>query len=174
VHDRARAQRLAHSQRIEATVFLYDIVVTAERLKAARAFDGSTPLRFDRRYTLLRALERCGGCPSFSDLARLLRVTRQAARQLILAAEKDGVVELLPDPQDRRVLQVALTPSGRRVLEGGRTPETGWLFTLLSGLEPAAMHAIGKVLRVIRQRLERYAAEMRAAGAPRRRQRPRD
>jgi DNA-binding MarR family transcriptional regulator len=150
-YDRARAQRLAHSQHIEANIFLHEIVATAERLKSARAFDGATPLRFDRRYELLRAIERCGGCPSFSDLARSLRVTRQAARQLILAADSAGVVELFPDPHDRRVLQVALTQAGRRMLEAGKLPESGWLFTLLNGLEPAAMRATRTRPRLVAQ-----------------------
>ena len=173
-YDRARAQRLARSQHVEATAFLYDIVATAERLKSARAFDGSTPLRFDRNYELLLAIERCGGCPSFSDLARLIRVTRQSARKLILAAEQFGLVELFPDPDDRRVLQVAMTPSGRRVLEAGKLPDSGWVFTLLSGLEPATMRATGNALRAIRQRLERYAAEVPRAARLGSRERSRD
>jgi hypothetical protein len=40
-------------------------------------------------------------------------------------------------------------------------PEFAWLFTLLGGLEPPAMRSTSRVLRVIRQRLERDAAERR-------------
>ena len=40
-------------------------------------------------------------------------------------------------------------------------PEFAWVFTLLGGLEPNAMRSTSRVLRVIRQRLERDAAERR-------------
>ena len=89
-------------------------------------------------------------------------------------AERAGVVELFPDPDDRRVLQVALTRSARRVLEAGKLPDSGWVFTLLNGLEPAAMRATGNVLRVIRQRLERYAAEVPRAARRGSRERSRE
>ncbi len=42
-------------------------------------------------------------------------------------------------------------------------PEPVWLFTLLNGLEPAAMRSTHHVLRVIRLRLERYDKERRRA-----------
>jgi DNA-binding MarR family transcriptional regulator len=146
---------------VEATAFLHEIVNAADNLREARAFDGSLALRFDRQADLLRAIERCGGAPTFSDLGRLLRITRQAARELAIAAERHGVVELFTSPDDRRAIQVALSPRGRRELEALRMPEFSWVFTLLGGLEPAAMQSTSRVLRVIRQRLERDAAEWR-------------
>jgi DNA-binding MarR family transcriptional regulator len=151
---------------VDATVFLYGIVETADRLRAARDFADEPALRFDREWKLLRAIERCGGCPTLSDVGRLLRVTRQSARASTLVAERSGLVELFTDPQDRRVLQVALTPSGRRTLDAQRTPPLPWMFTLLNGLEPTAMRATTHVLAVIRQRLERYARRSAARRRP--------
>jgi DNA-binding MarR family transcriptional regulator len=163
-----RAQRSIRAQRVEATAFLYAIVETANRLRTARSFDGEPALRSDAQWALLRAIERCGGCPSFSDLARMLRVRRQSVRSLVLAAEKAGVVELFPDPDDRRALQVALTPRGRQTLESHRMPATVWIFTLLNGLERKAMQSTAHVLRVIALRLERYENAMKRAAAKRR------
>jgi DNA-binding MarR family transcriptional regulator len=155
---------------IEATAFLHEIVKTADRLKEARAFSGTPALHYGSRWQLLRAIERCGGAPTFADLGRLLGVSRQAARDAAIKASKAGMVELFPTPDDRRTVQVALTPAGRRELEAQRLPDFGWLFTLLNGLEPAAMRSTCHVLAVIRQRLERYEREMRSAqlgiGAP--------
>jgi DNA-binding MarR family transcriptional regulator len=74
-----------------------------------------------------------------------------------------SVVELLPCPQDRRLIQVALTPAGRRLLEGQRMPPLDWVFTLLNGLAPATMESCDRVLRVLSARLERYEKEMRRA-----------
>jgi DNA-binding MarR family transcriptional regulator len=157
-------RRLFAAYHVEATAFLHEIVNAADALREARAFDGEPALHFDRQAQVLRAIERCGGAPTFSDLGRLLRVSRQAARELAIAAERRGVVELFTSPDDRRALQVSLSPRGRRVLDAQRMPEFAWIFTLLGGLEPAAMRATSRVLRVIRQRLERDAAESRQAG----------
>ena len=46
-------------------------------------------------------------------------------------------------------------------------PHFVWLFTLLNGLEPAAMRSTHHVLRVIRLRLERYEKDLSAASARR-------
>jgi len=156
-------RRLFAAYHVEATAFLHEILNVADRLREARAFDGELALHFDRQAEVLRTIERCGGAPTFSDLGRLLRVSRQAARELALAAERRGVVELFTAPDDRRALQVALSPRGRRVLEAQRMPEFAWVFTLLGGLELPAMRSTSRVLRVIRQRLERDAAERRQA-----------
>jgi hypothetical protein len=73
---------------VEATAFLHEIVRTADHLKEARSFDGAPALHFGRRFALLRAIERCGGAPTFSDLGRLLHISKQAARGHALAAEQ--------------------------------------------------------------------------------------
>jgi hypothetical protein len=49
------------------------------------------------------------------------------------------------------------------MLEAQRMPDFAWLFTLLNGLEPAAMRSASHVLRVIRLRLERYEKDRRRA-----------
>jgi DNA-binding MarR family transcriptional regulator len=161
-------QRFGRAEHVAATAFLHAIVDAADRLREARAFDGSRALPLDRRSELLRAIERCGGAPSFADLARLLRISRPSARERALAAVAAGVVELFACPDDRRLIQVALTPTGRRVLEAQRLPPLDWLFTLLNGLTPAAMQSADHVLRVLSARLERYEKAMRAAHRARR------
>jgi DNA-binding MarR family transcriptional regulator len=137
--------------------------MTADSLKEARAFNGERAMHFEVRWRLLRAIDRCGGAPTFTDLGRLLGMSRQAARGHALVAERAGVIELFQAPEDRRAWQVALTPSGRRALEQHRVPQFAWVATLLNGLEPAKMRSTQHVLRVIRLRLERYERDVRAA-----------
>ncbi len=158
-----RRRRAGRSEHVEATAFLYAIIDAGQRLGEARAFDGSLALPLDARSSLLGAIERCGGAPSFADLARLLRVSPPSARNRALAAAAAGVVELLPCPQDRRLIQVALTPAGRRLLEAQRMPPLDWVFTLLNGLRPATMASCAHVGRVLSARLARYEREMRRA-----------
>jgi DNA-binding MarR family transcriptional regulator len=141
---------------VEATAFLHEIVMTADGLRQARSFDGDPALYFGPRWTLLRAIERCGGAPTFSELGRLMRISKQAARGHALEAAQTGLVETFPAHDDRRALQVMLTPAGRHTVEARRVPDSVWLATLLNGLEPTAMREAHDVLRVMRLRLERY------------------
>ena len=161
--DRPRQVSPLVRDHVEATAFIHEIVMTADALRTARAFDGEPALHFDTRSRLLRAIERCGGAPTFTDLGRLLGMSRQAARTHALAAVEAGVVELFQAPDDRRAWQVALTPRGRRELEQQRKPQIAWIFTLLNGLEPPPMRTTRHVLHVIRRRLERYENDLRNA-----------
>ena len=146
---------------VDATAFLFEIVATADSLREARDFAGGSAMCFGDPWRLLRAIERCGGAPTFTDLGRLLKMSRQGAREHALKAVDSGLVELFQSPDDRRAWQVALTPSGRRELEQQRMPPFDWLFTLLNGLEPQRMRSTHDVLRVIRLRLERYERDRR-------------
>jgi DNA-binding MarR family transcriptional regulator len=156
-------QPLFREFHVDATAFLYEIIRVADCLREARAFDGEPALYLGSRWQLLRAIERCGGAPTFSDLGRSLRISRQAAREQALKVSQAGLVELFSAPDDRRAVQVALTPAGRREIERQRMPTFASLFTLLNGLEPSAMRSTNHVLHVMRQRLERYQREMRCA-----------
>lgn len=156
-----------HDFHVEATAFLHEIVMAADALQEARGYDGEPALHLAARWRLVRAIERCGGAPTFSDLGRLLGVSRQAARELALKAAKAGLVELFTAVDDRRAWQVMLTPAGRKALEARRMPQLVWIATLLNGLEPAAMRQTNHVLHVIRLRLERHEKDVSAASARR-------
>src|SRR5689334_10819468 len=158
-----RQHRQPRNDHVEATAFLHEIVMTADALREARAFDGESAMHFETSSRVLRAIERCGGAPTFTDLGRLLGMSRQAARGHALHAAQRGVVELFQAPGDRRAWQVALTSTGRRELERQRQPQLSWTLTLLNGLEPTPMRTTRHVLSVIRQRLERYEEELRHA-----------
>jgi DNA-binding MarR family transcriptional regulator len=165
---RAARNSLFREWHVEATAFLYEIVRAAEALKEARAFDGDPALYFGARWRLLRAIERHGGAPTFAGLARSLGISRQAARELAVKVARAGVVELLTEPDDRRIWQVALTPAGRRELERQRMPQFSWAFTLLNGLDEEAMRETQHVLEVMRRRLERYGRSRVSVASARR------
>jgi DNA-binding MarR family transcriptional regulator len=160
----AKGRPLFDRYHTEASAFLFEILRVADALRAAQTAAGSLAFERGRRAQVLAAIERCGGAPSFADLARLLRVSATAARTFALEAATDGLVELFPSPDDKRSWQVALTPSGRAAVEARRMPEFAWAFTLLGGLEPSALRDTERVLRTIRLRLERDARDRRRAG----------
>jgi DNA-binding MarR family transcriptional regulator len=163
---KAATQRPFYEWQVDATAFLYEVVRAADALREAKAFGGGPALHYGARWQVLRAIERCGGAPTFSEIARSLRVTRQTAREHAIKAARVGIVELLPAPDDRRVVQVALTPAGRKELEAQRMLPLSWVAAVLNGLKPEAMRSTHHVLRVLRLRLERDARERRRA-APR-------
>jgi DNA-binding MarR family transcriptional regulator len=81
-------------------------------------------------------------------------VRRQVAHRLAHEAVQAGVIDLVPNPQDKRLLQAVVTPKGRAELAAARIAEQVWLTTLLNGLGDVEMKATTRVVRVIRQRLE--------------------
>ena len=76
----------------EATAFLLQIINAADALRAAKTFTGDPALYLGPRWRLLRALERCGGAPTLADLGRLLKMSRQGAREPALALVERGLV----------------------------------------------------------------------------------
>jgi DNA-binding MarR family transcriptional regulator len=139
----------------QATELIHEIVATAERIAVARHWDGAVVYRTDSRWSLLRAIEREPSCPSISDLARKLRISRQTAHELVAKAERAGQIELRTNPDDRRILQAVLTPATRIALEQALRREATWVFVLLKGLGRHELAATLHVVRVIRQRLVR-------------------
>jgi DNA-binding MarR family transcriptional regulator len=105
------------------------------------------------------AVARSHYCLSIADLGRTLRVRKQVAHELAHSAARAKVIDLEPNPQDKRLLQLLLTPRGRNELAAARTAESLWLATLLNGLGDREMATATHVVRVVRQRLERAARE---------------
>jgi DNA-binding MarR family transcriptional regulator len=144
---------------IAETELIHEIVATAERIAAARALDGEPIVRTDAVSSLLHAVERSQYCCCVSDVARLLGVRRQTAHEAARRAELSGAVELLKNPDDRRIVQVLLTRRGRSRLAATRSAEALWTHVLLNGLDTRQMAATTHVLRVIRHRLLRDERE---------------
>jgi DNA-binding MarR family transcriptional regulator len=137
-----------------------EIADAAWRIASARNLHGDPVFRTDGVYRVLSTVAKSHYCLAIADLARALRVRKQVAHRLAHAAARAGLIELAPNPQDRRLLQALLTPQGRSVLAAVRSAETLWLATLLNGLGDRELAATTQVVRVIRQRLERDAREL--------------
>jgi DNA-binding MarR family transcriptional regulator len=151
--DRERRRWMSNELHAEQAAFLQGITATANLLAAVRDSDGEPIYPTDARYNLLAALQRIGGWPSIAELARVQRVSKQAAREQVIGATRAGLLELLPDPQDRRAIQIGLTASGKRELAAVRTRQFNLVATLLNGLKAREMRLVAHVLSVIRDRL---------------------
>jgi DNA-binding MarR family transcriptional regulator len=155
--ERRRAIRwqLAQAELID------EIVGAAQHVRAATTHDGIPIVRTDALWLLLRALERASYSCSISDAARLLRASRQRAQRLAHQAEIAGLVELLANADDDRIIQILLTPRARAELAHAKRIERSWEDRLLLGLKMEPMLTATRVLRVIRQRLMRDARDRR-------------
>ena len=68
------------------------------------------------RLAVMFRLYRQGDCP-LGDLAGELEMTPRNITGLVDNLERDGLVERVPDAQDRRSLRASLTPAGRERIE---------------------------------------------------------
>jgi len=136
-----------------------EITGAARRVAEARAWNGEPVFRTDRIWRVLKTIAGSHYCLAIADLGRALGVRKQVARELAHAAARARVIDLEPNPHDKRILQALLTPKGRAELAAMRHVEAIWLTTLLNGLGDHELAATTHVVRVIRQRLERDARE---------------
>jgi DNA-binding MarR family transcriptional regulator len=137
-----------------------EITSAARRIAVARATSGERVYRTDGIWRVLAKVATSSYCLAIADLARALGVRKQTAHQLAHAAAQARVIELAPNPHDKRILQALVIPKGRAELAAARTAEEVWLATLLNGLGDQQLKATVRVVRVIRQRLERDAREL--------------
>jgi len=137
-----------------------EITSAAQRIAEARDWNGESVYRTDGVWRVLATVAKSPYCLAIADVARAVGVRKQAAHRLVHEAERAEVIELVPHPQDRRLLQVVVTPKGRRELAAARIAAQAWLTTLLIGLGDHELKATLHVVSVIRQRLERDAREL--------------
>jgi DNA-binding MarR family transcriptional regulator len=88
-------------------------------------------------------------------------VAQPSMTQLVQRLERQGLVERNRDPDDKRVVWVAITDAGRRLLSDRRTSRAQELAELLATLPPedeaALATAVLAALPVIRRLAERHA-----------------
>ena len=157
--DRLRREGLYRFARFKERELIEEIVWAGRCIAAARHRNGDPIAPTDAVSSLLVALERSSYCCSISDVARLLHVSRQSAHETVRKAERARLVDLLTNPDDRRILQLVLTPAGRSALKWMWMAESTWLAELLIGLDQHRRATALQVVRVIRQRLLRNERE---------------
>lgn len=102
------------------------------------------------RLGLLRELARRGP-RTMSALARARGTSRQAVQRLAHSLERDAVVEILPNPGDRRAPLLALTARGWQAYRELAHSEAVVLNRAARGLEARDLHAAARLLRGARE-----------------------
>ena len=93
------------------------------------------------------------------ELARRQRVEAPTVCRMVDRLVRDGMVERLPHPEDRRASRVVLTEEGRRAAERGMALVDEIERTAFAGLEPAQRDALMALAQQVIDRVQ-------ASGAP--------
>lgn len=100
---------------------------------------------------LLRLLTEEGRPLRIGESADYLEVRSPNVTRVVQSLEQHGLVEHVPDPDDRRVRAITSTTAGdhavRRVNDAART----WLADSLADVNPAAVDAATEVLQRLRE-----------------------
>jgi DNA-binding MarR family transcriptional regulator len=101
--------------------------------------------------TLLAALatiERHGPMTA-GDLAAHEQVRKPTVTRILGALVEQGLVERTPDPLDRRVAWVQLTPAGRTLMHRARRRTDKYLATRLKRLDPDELATLERAAEIL-------------------------
>jgi len=105
----------------------------------------------------MEALAAIINSPSLSaqvDIARRLRIEGPTMTRMLDTLEKDGLVERLADPADRRTKQLRLTPAGEKALAAMFEIADEMRDRLLLGMSPDKVEELNTLLSGLSARLD--------------------
>jgi len=94
-----------------------------------------------------------------AELARIARVEQSSMAQLLNRMERDGLIERLADPADKRSRLISLTERALRRMHKGKAIMDATVKIALQGLSSADIERLDKLMRRINENLERAAEE---------------
>jgi DNA-binding MarR family transcriptional regulator len=113
------------------------------------------------RFVLLMLLHKHGpGEMTPAELADKTCVTRATISGLLDGLEKDGLVERRPDPEDRRLIRLFLTPAGNQLLQKARPTYCEWFANVIAPLTEDERKQLVNILQKLQQRLAELGARL--------------
>jgi DNA-binding MarR family transcriptional regulator len=104
-----------------------------------------------QQYWVLAELSR-GGSRRMSGLAECSHVSQASLTGIVDRLEERGLIERVHSAEDRRVVDVSVTPAGVAELERSRAEMTAQLESMLAPLSEPQRHELLSLLRVITER----------------------
>ena len=98
------------------------------------------------RFDLMAQLERHRPGLKMNELSRMLMVTGGNVTTIVDQLEKEGLVERLDEPADRRAFRIRLTRAGERAFAEMARAHEEWVVELLSGLSRKEHDALLELL----------------------------
>jgi len=108
------------------------------------------------RFDLMAQLERHREGLKMNELSRLLMVTGGNVTAIVDQLEKEGLVERLDEPADRRAFCIRLTRSGEKAFAEMARAHEHWVVELLGGLSHRERDELLKLLA----KLKSHAVEV--------------
>ena len=113
------------------------------------------------RFDLMAQLERHPEGLKMNELSRLLMVTGGNVTAIVDQLEKEGLVERLDEPSDRRAFRIRLTKSGERSFTDMARAHEEWVVELLSGLSRREQDELLRLLARAKEHALERISEMR-------------
>src|SRR5205809_5169422 len=102
------------------------------------------------RFDLLAQLERHREGLKMNELSRLLMVTGGNVTAIVDQLEKEGLVERLDEPADRRAFRIRLTRAGDKTFAEMARAHEEWVVELLAGLPKREQDELLKLLAKVK------------------------
>jgi DNA-binding MarR family transcriptional regulator len=103
------------------------------------------------RFDLMAQLERRPEGLKMNELSRLLMVTGGNVTAIVDQLEKEGLVERLDEPADRRAFCIRLTRAGERSFAEMARAHEEWVVELLAGMSRREQDELLKLLAKVKQ-----------------------
>jgi DNA-binding MarR family transcriptional regulator len=103
------------------------------------------------RFDLMAQLERHREGLKMSELSRLLMVTGGNVTAIVDQLEKEGLVERLDEPADRRAFCIRLTRAGEKSFAEMARAHEEWVVELLAGLTRREHEELMRLLAKVKQ-----------------------
>ena len=103
------------------------------------------------RFDLMAQLDRHRRGLKMNELSRLLMVTGGNVTAIVDQLEKEGLVERLEEPDDRRAFRIRLTRSGVKGFSEMARVHEQWVVELLAGLSRKDQDELLKLLAKLKQ-----------------------
>lgn len=113
-----------------------------------RSQTGLTP----SQQSAMSVIERHGPV-RLNRLGELEQITKSSVTRLVAKLEERGLIARLPDPDDGRSWQVALTPAGRRLMEESAHRADEYLAAQIAALPAGDQRRILEVVPVLQRLL---------------------
>ena len=108
------------------------------------------------RFDLMAQLDRYRDGLKMNELSRLLMVTGGNVTAIVDQLEKEGMVERLDEPDDRRAFRIRLTRKGEKSFTEMAREHEEWVVELLAGLSKREQDDLLKLLA----KLKSHAVEV--------------
>ena len=107
------------------------------------------------QFHVLRYARR--GAGSMSELARAKRISRPAISQAVDVLVKKGLLTRSQSSQDRRYVDVTLTPEGDQLLEQVFSQTRSWMKERMRLLSPEELDCISQAMKALKKMLDSEA-----------------